>query len=132
MKTKLINFIQKEYGLVPDYPFKDDWADCAVFRNALNKKWFAIFMKVDYSKLGINKTGKCNILNLKSDPYVSCFLREKAGILPAYHMNKTHWNTILLDGTVEFYGICEMVDSSYRLTIPKRALTSSTTKSSVK
>lgn len=121
MKKRVFNFIEKTYGIEADYPFKDDWADCAVFRNTLNRKWFAIFMNIDYSKLGIDKKGKCDIINLKSDPHTSCFLRENEGILPAYHMNKTHWNTILLDGTVPYEGICDMIEASYSLTKNKKS-----------
>lgn len=40
----------------------------------------------------------------------------KNGILPAYHMNKEHWITILLDGTVSKEKICELIDISYELT----------------
>lgn len=46
-------------------------------------------------------------------------LRKEEGILPAYHMNKEHWITVLLDGTVEKEEICNLIDISFELTIKK-------------
>jgi predicted DNA-binding protein (MmcQ/YjbR family) len=40
----------------------------------------------------------------------------KAGFLPAYHMNKEHWLTVLLDNTVPEKEIYELIDDSYELT----------------
>lgn len=55
-------------------------------------------------------------LNAKCDPEWALILREEyEGILPGYHMNKNHWNTILLDGTVPNKLICELIDHSYFL-----------------
>lgn len=120
IKTKIEKFINSTYDVKPDYPFEDEYADCAVFRHLINNKWFALYMNIDYTKLGINKIGKCEILNLKCNPHTALFLREEPGILPAYHMNKTHWNTVLLDGTVEIEKIYEMIRESYSLIAPKR------------
>ncbi len=43
-------------------------------------------------------------------------LRLSKGFLPAYHMNKEHWITILLDGSVEREKIKQLIDLSYELT----------------
>ena len=43
-------------------------------------------------------------------------LRQSAGYLPAYHMNKDSWITIVLDGTVPMKEICDLIDQSYFLT----------------
>ena len=43
-------------------------------------------------------------------------MRKENGILPAYHMNKEHWITILLDGTVPEQKICDLIDISFDLT----------------
>lgn len=63
-------------------------------------------------------------LNLKCDPELSVHLREvHEGITPGYHMSKIHWNTIILDGSVDNELIFEMVDHSYKLVVaglPKR------------
>ena len=64
-------------------------------------------------------------VNLKCDPEKSLDLRERyEDITPgwhmnkitgAYHMNKTHWNTVMLNGRLSRALICEMVDDSYNL-----------------
>ena len=54
--------------------------------------------------------------NVKCDPERALMLREEyASIIPGYHMNKKHWNTIILDGTVPVRLILEMINHSYEL-----------------
>ena len=57
--------------------------------------------------------------NLKCDPEKTIELREThdQSILPGYHMNKKHWNTIKLDGTVPAKEISRMIDNSYGLVV---------------
>ena len=55
-------------------------------------------------------------VNLKCDPERAVALREAyEGVLPGYHMNKRHWNTVLLDGSLSRGLITEMVEHSYGL-----------------
>lgn len=57
-------------------------------------------------------------LNLKCDPHKALGLREKyEGITPGWHMNKKHWNTILLDGSVPSIVVQELVRHSYGLVV---------------
>ncbi|MGB0915441.1 MAG: MmcQ/YjbR family DNA-binding protein [Crocinitomicaceae bacterium] len=63
-------------------------------------------------------------INLKSDPQRAVELRETfQGVLPGYHMNKKHWNTIKVDSDVPEKLIQELIDHSYELvynSLPKR------------
>jgi predicted DNA-binding protein (MmcQ/YjbR family) len=53
-------------------------------------------------------------INLKCDPAHAIELREKyESIQPGYHMNKRHWNTIILDGTIPSNEVFKMIDHSY-------------------
>jgi len=53
-------------------------------------------------------------MNLKCDPGLAIDLRERyESVRPGYHMNKTHWNTIVLDGTIPQQEIRQMIDHSY-------------------
>jgi predicted DNA-binding protein (MmcQ/YjbR family) len=55
-------------------------------------------------------------INLKCDPARAIELREKyASVIPGYHMNKKHWNTVLADGSVPDKEIFEWIDHSYDL-----------------
>ncbi len=58
-------------------------------------------------------------LNLKSDPEKAIRLREKYPdcVFPGYHMNKKHWNTILVDGTIPYKLLYEWIDESYDLIV---------------
>ncbi len=63
-------------------------------------------------------------INLKCDPDKAVQLREKyvATVLPGYHMNKKHWNTILINKQLNDKTLLELVDHSYDLvkqSIPK-------------
>ena len=62
--------------------------------------------------------------NVKCDPEKAVELREKyACVLPSYHMNKQHWNTIVVDGSVSTSQLKEWIDHSYELvkaSLPKK------------
>jgi predicted DNA-binding protein (MmcQ/YjbR family) len=55
-------------------------------------------------------------VTLKADPDLAEFLREQGpGITPGYHMNKRHWNTVALDGSVPTDVIRQLLEQSYGL-----------------
>ena len=57
-------------------------------------------------------------INLKCDPEIAIELREKyEEVLPGYHMNKMHWNTIKVDGRLNDSNIIEWIDDSYNLVV---------------
>lgn len=58
--------------------------------------------------------------NVKCDPDKALELREKyTSIIPGYHMNKKHWNTIIVDGSVTREELKEFIKNSYQLIAPK-------------
>lgn len=90
-----------------DYPFDDgNWA---VMRHRSNKKGFAFLYEYQ---------GRLQV-NVKCDPEWTSFWRNAfEAVLPGYHMNKAHWNTIVLDGSVPDKEIMTMVEESFQLTRP--------------
>jgi predicted DNA-binding protein (MmcQ/YjbR family) len=55
-------------------------------------------------------------VNLKCDPEKAIELREEyEAVQPGYHMNKRHWNTVIIDGSVPNKNILEWIDHSYNL-----------------
>jgi predicted DNA-binding protein (MmcQ/YjbR family) len=57
-------------------------------------------------------------INLKCDPEKAEELREEySSVIPAFHMNKKHWNTIVLNGQLALKQIREMIDESYYLVV---------------
>lgn len=63
-------------------------------------------------------------VNLKCDPENAVALREEYScVLPGYHMNKQHWNTVVIDGSVDDRLVMQWIDDSYNLivaSLPKR------------
>ena len=57
-------------------------------------------------------------MNLKCDPDEALALRDIfPAVIPGYHMNKKHWNTVFLDGSIPRGEIERMIDNSFRLVI---------------
>jgi len=57
-------------------------------------------------------------INLKCDPDLALTLRAQyPAVLPGYHMNKKHWNTLVLDGTIPQDEVWSMMDHSYQLVV---------------
>ncbi len=68
----------------------------------------------------VNLDGDLSI-NLKCDPALALELRERySSVTPGYHMNKKHWNTVMLDGTVPDKEIFSWIDHSYNLITRKK------------
>lgn len=59
-----------------------------------------------------------NSINLKCDPELAQEYRAKyPAIQPGYHMNKTHWNTVVLDGSLPEAFLYELIDHSYAMVV---------------
>ncbi len=88
-----------------DYPFG---ADIHVYK--VQGKVFAIYFKGDERET----------INLKCDPILAQELRSVFDeVKPGYHMNKKHWNTLDLTGTLPFVEVCRQIDHSYDLVVKK-------------
>jgi predicted DNA-binding protein (MmcQ/YjbR family) len=92
-------------NITESFPFGDD---TLVFKTA--GRIFAM----------VNLEGDLSI-NLKCDPAQAMELRERySSVTPGYHMNKKHWNTILIDGSVPDKELFSWIDHSYDLVLKKR------------
>ncbi len=91
-----------------DEPFRDK--NYTVIRHKENKKIFAwIFEKDDH--IWVNVKDEPDLLDLMRQFYPS--------VVPAFHLNKDHWNSIILDGTIPEEVIHDMIRKSYILTMKK-------------
>jgi len=94
----------KKKGVTEEFPF-DEYT--LVFK--VKGKMFAL----------TNLEGDWN-LALKCDPERANELREQhSSIRPGYHMNKVHWNTVLMDGSLNERLVLELIDHSYDLVVAK-------------
>ncbi len=112
------DFVEGEYGILPDYPFEGD-GDTAVFRHYVNRKWFALVTRVPRSRLGLEGDGSIDIVNLKCSPALTGSIRSEAGFYPAWHMNKSHWLSAALDGSADDETLKFLINVSFDLTKPK-------------
>ena len=73
-------------------------------------------MDIPRKNLGLTGEGEIRVVNLKCDTKLIGSFRMEQGIFPGWHMNKAHWLTVALDGTVDDEKIKFLVDMSYELT----------------
>jgi predicted DNA-binding protein (MmcQ/YjbR family) len=90
-------------GAVEGFPFGDD---VAVFK--VGGKIFAM----------VSLSDRPAQVSLKCDPDLAVELRSRYDAVAAgYHLNKTHWNTVTLNGSIPTDEVAEMIDDSYRLVV---------------
>lgn len=108
-RREVIDYCLTFENVFEDYPFYDD--NWCVMRHKQNKKVFAwIFNKDGYVWV-----------NVKCDVEWRDFWRNAfESVIPAYHLNKTYWNSIILDGTIPIEDIKRMIGESYDLTRGKK------------
>ena len=117
-REKLDKCIKEIYDVGAEFPWLSA-PSFAVYRHQTNNKWFAVIMEIPKNKIGIEEEGNINVVNLKSDPLLIGSLILDKGIHPAYHMNKNHWITVQLDGSVEEEKIKWLLALSFELTNKK-------------
>lgn len=99
---ELRDYCLKNKGVTESFPFNET---TLVFK--VMNKIFAL----------TNLNGDLSI-NLKCDPEKAAALRERyPSVQPGFHMNKKHWNTVIIDGSVEDKLIHAWIDHSYELVV---------------
>lgn len=89
-------------GVTEEFPFDND---TLVFK--VKGKIFALANVSNFASI-----------NLKCDPELAVELRDQyAAVVPGYHMNKKHWNTIVLDGSIQGKLLKTWIDHSYNLVV---------------
>lgn len=104
VKVNIIEYCVKKKRATMDYPFGPD---PMVVR--IEGKMFALIFE---------NLERHTIINLKCDPVIADNLREQHDkVRPGYHMNKKHWNSVTLDGSVPEADLFFMIDHSYNLVV---------------
>ena len=102
---ELRSYCLQKKGALVDFPFDD-----VTMVIKVGGKMF-ILIAIDNDPLWIN---------LKCDPFNAEGLRERyKAVTPGYHMNKRHWNTVILDNSIPDDTIKKMIDDSYELVFSK-------------
>lgn len=108
-EKQLIDFCLTMPDTYKDQPFHDTrWT---VVRHKGNRKVFAwIFERQEHVWI-----------NVKTDPEWRDFWRRTyPSIQPAYHLNKEHWNSLIMDGTIPEETVKQLIMESYDLVSPKK------------
>ena len=87
----------------------------AVIRRESSNKWYAVILTISKRKLNLDSDEIIEVINIHNSPEEIEKLIDYKKYFPAYHMNKKHWCTICLDGTVELKEIYKLIDISYEL-----------------
>jgi len=118
-RDRVIEHIRDTYAVEPEYL----WANspkAAVFRHPGSRKWFALIMDVPADRLGLSGEDVVDVMNVKCGAVMVGSLLTEKGFLPAYHMNKDYWISILLDGSVSDAQINPLLELSYDSAAPRR------------
>lgn len=115
INSEVVDYCNNKYGENHVNPFKKH-PDILAFVNEKNK-WYALLLDVEYNKLNKNTdiTTKVKILNVKYPTDKILEIIDNKNIFPAYHMNKKHWISIVLDKNIKLETIKELIDISYSL-----------------
>ncbi len=110
----IIHYIKEKYNdelefLWPRFPKN------AIFRRKDCAKWYAALLTLPKYKLGLGGDEETEIIDLRIDPAMVDKVVDGKKYFPGYHMNKRHWFTICLDGSVPMAEIHDWIDASYRL-----------------
>lgn len=128
--SEVDKFILEEFGgVTKDFPWEKD-PEYAVYRHTDNRKWFALQFFTSKAQLSRLKTAdpiletyapdaKIFILNVKVDPEMIGDITRAPGFFPAYHMNRQHWITIILDSHTDPTKTKALIEISYNLTMKK-------------
>ena len=117
-KREFLEYCMDTYGTSPDYPFEDDF-ETAVLRHSDNRKWYALVMWVARSKFGLGRDELTCVVNLKLPSEMFGSFGAADGVYPAYHMNKLHWISVILDDVSEEL-LHFLVNASYEATKQKK------------
>lgn len=115
VKSDLEDYLISSFDCDTDFPWMK-YPSYQVFRHRDTKKWFALIMDVSRERLGLEHAGSLSIVNFKCDPAFIGSLKSEDGFFPAYHMNKSTWISVALDGSVDDDRIEILADMSWRLT----------------
>jgi len=110
----VIEYVKDKYGDELEYLWKK-FPDNAICRRKDNKKWYLAILTVAKNKFGFETNEKIEIIDLRATTEeIEKFIDNKK-YFAGYHMNKKHWLTIILDGSVPIKEIYDRIDISYNI-----------------
>lgn len=112
----IIEYARQKYGSEAEFLWADT-PDCAVLRRNDTGKWYAAIMVIPYRKLGVEREGAVEIIDMKMDTAELEKAVDGKTYFLGWHMNKKHWVTMLLDGSAPYSELVCRLDASYALAV---------------
>lgn len=109
---KIICYVREKYGDELEFLW-EKFPDNAIWRRKDNEKWYGVLLTVKASKLGLDDDKLIEILDLRIKTEDIETTVDNKRFFMGYHMNKKHWYTLLLDGSIPSEEICRRIDESY-------------------
>lgn len=114
----VIDYIRETYGDELEFLWERSPSN-AIWRNQQNRKWYGAMLTVHPSKLGLSGDETLEILDLRLQPEIVMEIIDGEKFFPGYHMNKQHWITVKLDGSLTPDELYRLIDNSYKLSWQK-------------
>lgn len=114
MTKRVIAYIHETYGNHLEFLWKSSPSN-AIWRRKDNRKWYGVLLTISKRKLGIHSDEIAEVIDLRVVPQGLEKLIDHQKYYPGYHMNKKHWCSIILDGSVSFEDLCQKINDSYCL-----------------
>ena len=111
---EIVAYVKNKYGDELEFLWEKSPKNAVVRRKSSNK-WYAVILTIPKRKFGLESDEVIEVINLHNMPKEIEKLIDYKRYFPAYHMNKKHWCTICLDGTIELKEIYKKIDISYEL-----------------
>ena len=111
---EVVDYVKNKYGDELEFLWEKS-PKTAVVRRKNSNKWYAVILTISKRKFNLDSDELVEVINLHNSPEEIEKLIDNKKYFPAYHMNKKHWCTICLDGTVELKEIYKLIDISYEL-----------------
>ena len=116
LRVQIFDYVKTKYQSEIEYLWMR-YPSYGVFRHTDNQKWYGVVMDIPRSKLGLPGDDPVDVLDVKlNDLFLMDLLLKHEGFFPGYHMSRSSWISVLLDGTVGFDEICGLIDRSYMAT----------------
>ncbi len=118
-RERIVEYVQNRYGAEPEHLWAK-YPNYVVFRQPASRKWFAVIMDIPRNRLELDGDELVDVMDVKCGPILVGALLAQDGFVPAYHMSKGTWISVLLDGTVPDEQIFPLLELSYDSVAPKR------------
>ena len=109
LARSIIAYAESEWEEMPEFLWKN-FPDYAVLRRRDTNKWYALVARLSADKVGGSRKDIIEAVNLRRTDSM-----DGPRFLPAYHMNKKTWTTIVLDGTVGAEELQKLLKESRKL-----------------